>query len=87
MGEELKPCPFCGGKSSVDNGSVGCDNCGIWTVKFVDVSIPINYWNTRPLEEQAERDRLIAASGLGRHISNPCLGPGCMYCDEDEQEA
>ena len=60
-GEELKSCPFCGGKATkstrkdkslwnhsiVDWYSVGCDNCGIKLSQCEDDDKIIEKWNAR----------------------------------------
>jgi hypothetical protein len=53
MSEELKPCPFCGGKAWVfDGDSVGCENTCI-NGDPTDGDLPtFETWNTRPVEDQ-----------------------------------
>jgi Lar family restriction alleviation protein len=65
MSEELKPCPFCGyGKilqNSGDGYFVSCMKCGSRGSKkkyYETMSDAITAWNTRPIED--EKDREIA---------------------------
>lgn len=54
MTEELKPCPFCGGKASVwkedavwfDITWIGCEECGVQLRKYAD-NRGIKKWNKR----------------------------------------
>lgn len=58
MSEELKPCPFCGGKGSLawdwlscqrHYDFIRCQNCGARTGDFLcDKDKAIAAWNTRP---------------------------------------
>ena len=55
MTEELKKCPFCGGKASVCEAEfegqtvfmVTCDDCGISTAGSDNETKVINAWNKR----------------------------------------
>lgn len=60
MENELKPCPFCGGKAELQHECVGsgysyirCVHCGIKSIMFIksfDRSSDedaVNYWNRR----------------------------------------
>lgn len=52
MSEELKPCPFCGGKAilldTVDGEYyVKCKKCGISTPAWVRAETSMNRWNRR----------------------------------------
>ena len=55
MSEELKPCPFCGGKgcqeSYEENGwiifYVECESCGASTSSGSEFDEAIEKWNTR----------------------------------------
>lgn len=71
MSEELKPCPFCGGKpelevSEVDlNGSAykdsfqySCDSCGVYKGEHEEIDEAIKSWNTR-----APQNEWISVSG------------------------
>ena len=48
---ELKPCPFCGGKASVECGllylKVECEACHASTNKFLYFYEVVNAWNRR----------------------------------------
>ena len=67
--ENLKPCPFCGGKAFIENGYVGiervvfvkCDEC---KVRMPNVYVRASYcandkaaeaWNRRANDEQADK--------------------------------
>lgn len=62
MIEELKPCPFCGGNASVNEGefegskvfSVSCEKCGATTGGADNVQIVIDVWNKRTELQAAE---------------------------------
>lgn len=71
MSEELKPCPFCGGKDlekEVIDGiegmiyRVSCPHCANTMPMTVDTSMEeaIRIWNTRPIE-------------YGLEVENECL--------------
>lgn len=56
-GQELKLCPFCGGKAKVMNGPddwVQCDRCGATTAFSATVESAIAKWNGRTLISIAE---------------------------------
>lgn len=71
--DELKPCPFCGSRSTLRrNYTIGANNpgyivqcimCGISTPQTMSEEMSSYYWNTRPIEEKlrAENERLRAA--------------------------
>lgn len=54
MTEELKPCPFCGGKATIwkedavwfDITWIGCKECGVQLRKYAD-NRGIKTWNKR----------------------------------------
>ena len=60
MGEQLKPCPFCGGKAHLmDMGYphwIYCENCGAKVHGGVvgNVQASIDAWNRRTSEENKE---------------------------------
>lgn len=51
--EELKPCPFCGGKAWVqhfplsDTYEVRCSDCNIGTCMLLHRDIAVEMWNRR----------------------------------------
>lgn len=52
MKEELKKCPFCGGKASIRQDYlelwlVQCDDCGIGTLSYVKKEYANEAWNRR----------------------------------------
>ena len=53
MTEELKPCPFCGGKAFIDSefSGVYC-NCGAELTFFESDKEAAEKWNTRPIENE-----------------------------------
>jgi hypothetical protein len=64
MSEELKPCPFCGKDGEHDESLAWCSDPECFAA---DINMPINEWNTRPIEDvlrkqleetKAERDEL-----------------------------
>lgn len=50
---ELKPCPFCGSNSTMEDteyeGQVYCRTC--------DAAVVAGNWNTRPIEDELEAER------------------------------
>jgi len=73
--EELKPCPFCGGKSYESNTFVSCnqDNgeCPVCAYAF-----DVNIWNNRPIEDQLRADLLFTKSELEAAESDAKFGEG-----------
>lgn len=66
MSEELKPCPFCGKKASIQDcsyygsapaWSAMCDNptCFAYTEAFKTKKEAIERWNNRPAEEALQK--------------------------------
>ncbi len=58
MDDELKPCPFCGGKVSewedYDNSwYVECNCCGVKVIQPTDTKDEVDkWWNRRAVNEQ-----------------------------------
>lgn len=56
MSEQLKPCPFCGGKAVRDcteykhgaTYSVLCEECGVEVTRFAEIEA-IKAWNRRAI--------------------------------------
>lgn len=63
MSEELKPCPFCGGKPKLEKFrwtgieySIICTECGCRTFESNNYNAVIKAWNTRkPVDKCVER--------------------------------
>lgn len=81
MKEELKPCPFCGGKDlekEVIDGiegmiyRVSCHLCANTMPMTVDTSMEeaIRIWNTRPVEDE-----------MYRVLSGICFEKSARICD------
>jgi hypothetical protein len=49
---ELRPCPFCGTPAYTDGGLAWCPSPECY---MEDANMPINIWNTRPLEDALRR--------------------------------
>ena len=61
MSEELKPCPFCGGKAITDNMEaiaylVVCMDCDATASSEERMDEATENWNTRPIEEAKDRE-------------------------------
>lgn len=56
--EELRNCPFCGGKAALYYASscpyVKCTKCGSKTGKYLNVEYAIKNWNRRAEETKVE---------------------------------
>lgn len=77
MTDELKSCPFCGGKAELHRPSIAvyaiCSKCGISTSYIYPPEEAVRRWNNRSAEDalqeriaklEAERDRLRDALNL-----------------------
>jgi len=49
--DDLKPCPFCGGKAGFVGTEIECIDCGMMMPKTQTFEGQIRNWNTRPLED------------------------------------
>ena len=60
MTDELKRCPFCGGKAEFENDNgewfVFCEKCGSMTVPFETKPEAKETWNNRPIEDKQEAE-------------------------------
>ena len=88
MTDELKSCPFCGGKAELHRPSIAvyaiCSKCGISTSYIYPPEEAVRRWNNRSAEDalqeriaklEAERDRLRdALRGLMQAVDG-CLTP------------
>lgn len=61
MPNELKPCPFCGGKANIDYGNgiyeifyVFCEKCKTRNPNRLTREEAIKLWNRRTTDEQAD---------------------------------
>jgi hypothetical protein len=62
MSDELKPCPFCGGrnwrKGVDDDALIECNDCGVKVLldfRYLDTT----NWNSRPIEDAIKHDLVI----------------------------
>lgn len=83
--DELKPCPFCGGKADYVGTEIECLECGVMMPKTFAFEMQVDNWNTRPIEDalraqlaeaQAEVERLknIVAHGYHSKITQDIDG-------------
>lgn len=57
MFEELKPCPFCGGKAVlvvIEGVEVRCEDCGARTDRRVTYKTPTGVYGNKPVEKVIE---------------------------------
>lgn len=58
MSEELKPCPFCGGKNiriwNISTPWVSCDDCLANTACAPTEEEAVKYWNRRADDEKVD---------------------------------
>ena len=87
MTDELKPCPFCGGKAtiSLDDGAYYCVDCGC--MPYVDDGVePIAAWNRREADEMPEwaikeiqqMRHFVASSRFGDWKCDLCYDSECF---------
>jgi Lar family restriction alleviation protein len=81
MSEELKPCPFCGyGKilqNSGDGYFVSCMKCGSRGSKkkyYETMSDAITAWNTRPIEDEKDKQIAELKAELSRNADEGYVG-------------
>lgn len=75
MEEELKPCPFCGGKAKISKDITGptevwCCNCLTNTGLQSTEDHAIKKWNARPVEDE-----------MHRVLSGICFEKSARICD------
>lgn len=53
--EKLKPCPFCGGKATINGITlvyIKCTKCGVETVGYREEDEAIEAWNRRVNDDE-----------------------------------
>lgn len=91
MTENLKSCPFCGGKPYFENeGSVYgfyavCSRCGCWTGALRTKDESLKRWNNRPIEDEfAEKIKKLEAKNAKMQVTLEEIASGyCHYSHED----
>jgi hypothetical protein len=79
--DDLKPCPFCGGKAGFVGTEIECIDCGMMMPKTQTFEGQIRNWNTRPIEDalRAElADMKAENADLKQEMSDKCE----RCCDE-----
>jgi hypothetical protein len=57
MSEELKLCPFCGGRTAIEHDEFGTFiRCVNIHCALVGLTMVIDCWNTRPIEDQLNKE-------------------------------
>ena len=76
MTENLKSCPFCGGKPDFENeGSdygfyAVCSRCGCWTGALRTKDESLKRWNNRPIEDElAEKIKKLEAKNTKMQVT------------------
>jgi hypothetical protein len=82
---ELKPCPHCGGKAiytNVDGYEAKGDYKTYWCrcgeCDKVGIPYAVDFWNTRPIEDQLRAELEAAKAAIRAVFENPY---GCPFCD------
>lgn len=91
MTENLKSCPFCGGKPHFENeGSdygfyAVCSRCGCWTGALRTKDESLKRWNNRPIEDEfAEKIKKLEAKNAKMQVTLEEIASGyCHYSRED----
>lgn len=82
--DELKPCPFCGGKIRTHNpqnfisglGHVWCDKCGAGFTGVGISGITAGHFNTRPTAERGiDEEKLVKIIGEAIGEASLCWEP------------
>ena len=78
MTDELKNCPFCGGKTELDRTtdgySVVCSECGATTGVSWEKKIVIDNWNKRNKYKYVKLERCPCCGGEAKFNSVICQG-------------
>ena len=91
MTENLKSCPFCGGKPHFENeGSdygfyAVCSRCGCWTGALRTKDESLKRWNNRPIEDElSEKIKKLEAKNTKMQVTLEEIASGyCHYSRED----
>lgn len=91
MTENLKSCPFCGGKPHFENeGSdygfyAVCSRCGCWTGALRTKDESLKRWNNRPIEDElSEKIKKLEAKNTKMRVTLEEIASGyCHYSRED----
>ena len=91
MTENLKSCPFCGGKPDFENeGSdygfyAVCSRCGCWTGALRTKDETLKHWNNRPIEDElSEKIKKLEAKNTKMQVTLEEIASGyCHYSRED----
>lgn len=85
MGNELKPCPFCGGEAKIRDYShpdldpeidVFCTNCGGQTFVYETVGEAIEAWNRRAANVPCDLCRFAPPSSMDGKPCTMCVADG-----------
>lgn len=91
MSEELKPCPFCGGKATMSDDApfqVECGACGCRSgMGCVSAAGAAHDWNTRPAPAVQVPEGMALAYGLLWHVNAGMDAPGIVPSMTPEKAA